>query len=139
VCDESLYEEVEFLKTTFRENEYSLEQIQRAQNSTVRTCKSNDKPTSVALLPYVQTYSRISRMLAKHNIMSVRLPLRKISSFLRPVKDDLRLRTPVCISISCECGQVYIGQTGKSIEARIKEHHQQICRGHPQKSAGGTV
>ncbi|GFG31913.1 hypothetical protein Cfor_11969 [Coptotermes formosanus] len=114
LCDkEGLHELLELLKTTFRENGYSLKQIQRALNSAVRTPKSNDKPTSVALLPYVQiTYSRISRMLAKRNISSVGLPPRKISSFLRPVKDDLGLRIFGVYSIPCECGQVYIGQTG---------------------------
>jgi hypothetical protein len=36
---------------------------------------------------------------------------------------------------SRKCGQVYIGQTGQSIETRIKEHHQHIQLGHPEKSA----
>jgi hypothetical protein len=78
LCDkESLHEELEFLKSTFRENGYSLKQIQGALTPTVKTPKLNDKPTSVALLPYVQTtYSRISRMLARH-IRSVGLPPRK--------------------------------------------------------------
>jgi hypothetical protein len=40
----------------------------------------------------------------------------KISRFLLPVKDDLGLRNPSVYSIPCECGQVYIGQTGRSIE-----------------------
>jgi hypothetical protein len=83
------------LKTKICSNGYSRQQIQRSLNPTVRTSKPKDKPTSVALLPYVQTtYGRLSRMLARHNIKSVGLPPRKISSFLRPVKDDLGLRTP---------------------------------------------
>jgi hypothetical protein len=78
----------------------------------LRTSKPKDKPTSVALLPYVQTtYGRFSRMLAKHNIKSVGLLLRKISSFLRPLKDNQGLRTPGVYSIPCDCGEVYIGQT----------------------------
>jgi hypothetical protein len=56
-------------------------------------------------------------------------------NFLRPLKDDLGLRTPGVYSISCECGQVYIGQTGWSIKTRIKEHHRHIQLGHPDKSA----
>jgi hypothetical protein len=100
------------------------------------TSKSKDKPTSVALLPYVQTtYGRLSRMLAGHNIKSVGLLARKMSSFLRPVKDDLRLRTPGVFSIPCECGQVYIGQAGRSIDTRIKDRSRHIRLGHPEKSA----
>jgi hypothetical protein len=109
------------VKTTFKNNGYSRKQIQRALNPEVKTFKLKDNPTSFALLPYVQTtYGHLSRMLAKLNIKSVGLPPRKISSFLRPVKDDLGLRTPGVYSIPCECGRVYIGQTGRSIATRIK-------------------
>ena len=51
------------------------------------------------------------------------------------MKDDLGLRTPGLYGIPCECGQVYIGQTGRSIEASIKEHHRHILLGYPDKSA----
>jgi hypothetical protein len=51
------------------------------------------------------------------------------------VKDDLGLKTPGVYSIPCECGQVYIGQTGRSINTRIKEHHRYIRLAHPDKSA----
>jgi hypothetical protein len=56
----------------------------------------------------------------RHNIKSVGLLLRKISSFLWPVKDDLVLWTPGMYSVVCECGQFYIGQTGCSVETRVK-------------------
>jgi hypothetical protein len=74
-------------------------------------------------------------MLSRHNIKSVGLLPRKIASFLPPVKDDLGLKTPGVYSIPCKCGQVYIGQTGRSIDTRIKEHHRHICLAHPDKSA----
>jgi hypothetical protein len=74
-------------------------------------------------------------MLSRHNIKSVGLPPRKIANFLRPVKDDLGLKTPGVYSIPCECGQVYIGQTGSPIDTRIKEHHRHIRLAHPDKSA----
>jgi hypothetical protein len=118
----------------FRENGYSLKQIQRALNPVVRTSRLNDKPTSVAVLPYVQTtYDCISRTLVKHNIRSVGLLLRKISSFLCPVKDDLGLRTPGVYSMPCECGQVYVGKTSRSSMTRIEEHHWHMRLGHPEK------
>jgi hypothetical protein len=64
----------------------------------------------------------------------VGLPRRKLSSFLRPIKYDLALKTPGVCSIPCECGKVDIGQTGHSIETRVKEHHQHICLYHLEKS-----
>ena len=41
-----------------------------------------------------------------------------------------------CIhSIPCECGRVYIGQSGRSIQLRIKEHDRHIRLAQPDKSA----
>jgi hypothetical protein len=42
---------------------------------------------------------------------------------------------PGVYSIPCECGKVYTGQTGCSIETGVKEHHQRIRLYHPEKSA----
>jgi hypothetical protein len=68
-------------------------------------------------LPYGRSiFNRISKMLSWHNIKSVGLPPRKISSFLRMVKGNLGLKTLGVYSIPCECGQVYTGQTGRSID-----------------------
>jgi len=89
LCDkEGLHDKLEFPKTIFRENGYSIKQIQWALNLAVKTNKLKGKPTSVALLPHVQmTYGQLSRMLAKHNIKCVGLLARKISSLLRLVKE----------------------------------------------------
>ena len=92
--DDSLTQELEFLTTVFKDNGYSPQQIRRAMEPATWTAKTNDKPTSTAYIPYTQTtYGWLSRMLAKHSIKSVTLPPRKISSYFRPVKDALGLRT----------------------------------------------
>jgi hypothetical protein len=52
-----------------------------------------------------------------------------------PVKDALGLRTPGIYSIPYECGKVYIGQSGLSIQLRIKEHNRPIRLAQPDKSA----
>jgi len=92
-----------------------------------RTTNTNEKPASIAIVPYTQTtYGQLSRMLAKHIIRSVVLPPRKICSYLPPVKDALGLKTPGVYSIPCECGEVYIGQSGISIQIRIKEHNRHM-------------
>ena len=67
----------------------------------------------------VNLYGRLSRMLAKHKIKSIALPPRKISNYLPQVKDAVGLKTPGIYSIPCECGKVYIGQSGRSIHLRI--------------------
>ena len=74
------------------------------------------------------------RILVKHT-RSVSLPPRKIYSHLPPVKEALGLRTPDVYSIPCECGQVYIGQSGRSVQIRIKEHRRHIRLAQTEKSA----
>jgi hypothetical protein len=63
------------------------------------------------------------------------LPPRKIFFYLPPVKDALGLRTPGVYSIPCERGRVYIGQSGGSIQIRIKEHNRHIRLTQTNKSA----
>jgi len=45
------------------------------------------------------------------------------------------LRTTVMYKIPCECGKVYIGQSGRSVQLRIKEHGRHIRLAQPDKSA----
>ena len=137
LCDEdSLAQELEFLTTVIKDNGYSPQQIGRAMKPATRTAKTKDKPTSTAYIPYTQiTYGRLSRMLGKQNIKSVILPSRKISSYFPPVQDALGLRTPGVYSIPCECGKVYIGQSRRYIQLRIKDYNRHIRLAQPDKSA----
>jgi hypothetical protein len=49
---------------------------------------------SVAFLPYARPiFNRISTLLSQHNIKSVGLHRKKVSSFLQPVKGNLGLRS----------------------------------------------
>lgn len=47
---------------------------------------------------------------------------RKNINMVRPFKEDLCPKVPDMYQIPRECGKVYIGQTGRSIEVRRKEH-----------------
>ena len=47
----------------------------------------------------------------------------------------LPFRRTCVYSIPCECGEVYIGQSGRSIQLRIKEHNRHIRLEQPDKSA----
>jgi hypothetical protein len=137
LCDEdSLTKELEFITTFFKDNGYGPQQTRRAMEPATRTAKTNNKPTSTAYIPYTQTtYGRLSRMLAKHNIKSVTPSPRNIFNYFPPVKDSLGLKTTGVYSIPRECGRVYIGQSGRSIPLRIKEHNRNIRLAQPDKSA----
>ena len=51
-----------------------------------------------------------------------------------PTKHAPGLRTPGIYKIPCECGKVYIGQSGSSIQLRVKEHERHIRLVQPDKS-----
>ncbi|PNF14479.1 hypothetical protein B7P43_G18379 [Cryptotermes secundus] len=116
LCDQdSLHAKLVLLGDVFRKNRYR--QIHRVLNHRLNIRYPEDKQDSVAFLPYVGSiFNRISRMLSRHNIKSVGLPPKKLSSFLRSVKDSLELRTSGVYTIPCECGKVYIGQTGRLVK-----------------------
>jgi hypothetical protein len=87
-----------------------------------KVAQPNKKPDLVAFLPYFGLiFNHISRVLSQ-NIKSMGFPLRKMSSFLQLDRDDLGLNASGVYSISYECGQVFIGQTGHLIDISLKEH-----------------
>jgi hypothetical protein len=49
--------------------------------------------------------------------------------------DHLGLRTPGVYRIPCECGRVCIGQTGRSVDIRLKELQRHIRLEHSVNSA----
>ena len=69
LCDQdSLFQELEFLTTVFKDNGYSPWQIRRALKPATWTAKTNKKPASNTFIPYTQTTcGRLSRMLAKQH------------------------------------------------------------------------
>jgi hypothetical protein len=136
LCDQkSLPLELEFLNMVFKKNGYNQQQIQRAMKPTAQITKTKDKPTSTAYVPYTQTtYGRLNRILAKYSIKSVALRPKKIAGYLPPVKEALGLNIPGIYSIPCECGKVYVGESGRTILHRMKEHNRHIRLTQPDKS-----
>jgi DNA-binding transcriptional MerR regulator len=122
-----LGKELEFLETSFRENGYSLKQIQQVFSRKEKTPRHNKKPNLTAFLPHVQSVSgHLNRMLRKHIIRRINLPPKKVFNCLRLVKDDLGLKALGVYCIPYECGKVYVGQSDCTIEMRVKEHQQHI-------------
>jgi hypothetical protein len=136
LCDsESLRREIQHLKGVFLQNGYSKHDIRRAQHPKQKPQTKDEKPVGVVLLPYQQAITnKISRLLAKHNIRTIHIPIKKNIHMLRPVKDDLGLKVRGVYRIPCECGEVYVEQTGRPVEARCKEHMRHIRLEQPEKS-----
>ena len=48
----------------------------------------------------------------------------------------MNLRNLVCIAfLACECGLVYIGETGRNLSVRLKEHKTNCEKAEQDKSA----
>jgi hypothetical protein len=87
------------------------------------------------MLPYQCSISnKIRRLLNKYNIKTVHIPAIKDMHLLRPTKDNLGLRVAGIYCIPCECSKAYIGQAGRTIEARRKEHMRHVRLQQPEKS-----
>lgn len=77
------------------------------------------------------TYGHFSKILAKF----VGMQPTNISKIFHPVNDDLGINTLGAYSIPCECGQVYVGQTGHTIETRVEENYRHNRLGQPDRWA----
>jgi predicted GIY-YIG superfamily endonuclease len=112
------------LKRAFTDREGAQEGIERQD------------PVARAGIPYVSTVSgKISRILKINGTESFFRPCNKLRHHLVKAKDPCGLATPGVYQIPCECGNVYLGETGRTIATRIKEHlrHFKLCQ--PEKSA----
>jgi hypothetical protein len=131
----SLQAEIVLLRDVFKQNGYNDRQVHRIFNRRPHLGQP-DNSNSVAFLPiFGLTFNLISRVLVRHNVESVGLPRMTFSSLLRPVENNLGIRTPGVYRIPYEWSRFYIGQTGRSVNVWLKEHQRQICLERPEKSA----
>jgi hypothetical protein len=131
---ESLDKELQYLKETFKKMA-TAKGISDGISKKVEPLPKHKKPVAVATLPYqVAASHKVSMLLPKFNIQTLHISA-KIIHLLRPVKNKLGLRTAGIYRIPCECGKVNVGQTGRSIEARLKEHRRHVRLNQPERSA----
>ena len=88
-----------------------------------------DEVKSAAVLPYIRGVSELfRRCLEQQGIRTIFKSDTTIRSHLVQPKDtvDPAKQDGVVHKISCECGEVYIGETGRSMQERVKEHARDI-------------
>ena len=92
----------------------------------------------LVVIPYVAGMSEdIRRVCRKFNIRVVFKSGRTLHSMLTKVKNTLPpgKQSNVVYRIPCSCSQVYIGETKRRLETRLKEHRDACERGMMEKSA----
>jgi hypothetical protein len=133
---ESLHEEINHLKRTFRQNGYSHLEVAWALIPRQRLQRHKKKLANMATIPFQPMIShKISRLLARHDIKPVHIKVKKNINLLRPVKNNLGPNISGALCIHCGCSMVYVGQTGRTFEARYQEHMRHIQLSQPDESA----
>jgi len=104
------------------------ESSQRQQRPT-----ANKEPTqeykATAVLPYIKGVSEVPRRcLQQQGVRTVFKSDTILKSHLVRPKDTLEPteQDGVVYKIPCECGRVYIGETGRAMQDRIKQHDRDI-------------
>jgi hypothetical protein len=128
------------LTNALRSNGYSTSQINKsfhlALHSRTKKAPSSTPPLALISLPYIHgIIDHISKLLAKKNIKTLFKPHKTLKHLFRTAKDksDPMLSQGV-YQIPCSCGKSYIGQTGRSIKTRLKEHIADTLHNHISKS-----
>ncbi|XP_018577017.1 uncharacterized protein LOC108915468 [Anoplophora glabripennis] len=112
-----LAEELEHLRTALRGNGYK-------------------EYLATTYLPYVKACTdKIACVLKKRNINTVFSTVRKVAAAFPKTCSNDQLLCPGVYNIACSCGKVYIGQTGRHINTRLKEHKSHLKNNNWEKSA----
>ncbi|XP_050528175.1 uncharacterized protein LOC126898277 [Daktulosphaira vitifoliae] len=147
IADENhVNEEKTYLRQALKNNGYTIKNINKAikkaekrKNATrIMDDENNeDEKKGTLILPYIQGITdRISRIAQKFKLRTVFKPNTVAGSLLRNPKDKLpEMQTPGVYEIPCSCGKSYIGQTGRAIATRIKEHEKDVEYQRTEKSA----
>ena len=98
-----------------------------------------DAPTATMTLPYIRQLSEtIRRILAPLRIRTCFRPHHTLRQTLVKLKDQtpLQQRAGVIYQILCgTCSKVYIGQKGRTLEHRLKEHRRALASENTAQSA----
>lgn len=121
----------ELVRSTLIQNGYPLHLIQRTMNETIIRLNSsgpvNEKQSSKYLsIPYnAVLFSKFKTLFEPYNIKTVAKPANSLGRLVfSNVKDKVpkEFVSNVVYSITCNCGAVYVGNTGQHMCTRFKQH-----------------
>lgn len=135
-------EEHKHIMTSLKQNGYPANFIKKhsnIQNRKKDSQKEDQQPKGFAVLPYVKgTTERISRVLTQNKIKTCVKPHKTLKQILSRPKDPVRKekQTGIVYSIPCdECEVEYIGETGRALETRKREHQAAVRLMKKERSA----
>ena len=112
-------------------NDYPIGFLRKCRALKPREKKEEaEKPISTTIIPYIEGLSKeIRRILNGYNIRTVFRTVDTLGRIFTSVKDPIppEERTGVIYKIKCTCGDFYVGETGRNLTTRLKEH-KAACR-----------
>ena len=130
LCDEvSLTTELKHIRRVLVNNGYPINMINMMQRR--RQKKKDDSiqsdPLSTAVIPGLS--ENLRRILWDYGIRTAFKTTNTLANILTKVKDrtPLQLKLGAVYQINCDCGNFYIGETGRTLDKRLKEH-EAACR-----------
>ena len=140
-----LPKERKHITRALKNNGYPTRFIERSATHTQASTTSDEptneeqKPRATVTIPYIQGLSEPIKRLLERVKVKVRLrPNKTLRQLLVRPKDKVPMeqRTGVVYSIPCrDCPKTYVGQSGRSLECRVKEHQRAVKYGDTNTSA----
>ena len=122
----------------YKENDIKIA-IQKAEKRMLsHEPKARDQPEGGRVfLPYIHGVTdKNAKVLRRKNISTQFSTPGTIRQSMRSVKDDIdKHQLKGVYKIDCSCGKSYIGETGHSLQTRLKEHGADIKNGRSRTSA----
>lgn len=107
-------------------------------NSPKNQKNNNTNPVSFFTIPYVPNFSEKFINITRHTDVRISYQsLNKLNKIIKTHKDPLpdSSQSNVVYKINCcDCDASYVGQTGRQLNTRIKEHKNHILRNNPNRS-----
>lgn len=90
--------------------------------------EEREERAGTALLPYVKgTTDQIAKLLRAANIRTIFTTDTKLGQMVNTGKDRIHLEAKGVYEIPCgDCSQTYVGQTGRYMSTRLKEHRRAV-------------
>lgn len=136
ICtDQFLNTELNFIRDLARKHQYCDKFIQRAEKQALKTFRNVDQSRrefsfkNVLVLPYQQNFLHFPYVFKRY--FDINVVFKNVCTVRNLLIKNSVLRSDGCIyKISCnECNKYYIGQTGKQLSKRIKQHQYSIRSG----------
>ena len=129
--EESTHDELEQLQTIFEKNDYPPELTNKCLHSKSRQKPTEDEERPPTLnTPYIKGFSeKLERACRPLKIRTTFSSKRTLRTELVHVKGQIMAdkQKGVVYRVNCNtCNQTYIGETGRTLKVRLKEHHRAV-------------